>query len=110
MEKDPNKRITSEKILHLKWLNFGQKVKLKNQCQKVVKIIPTKNEIYKNMVFFSTNYKDIQRLKDDKNPLIRNIAKKIMEVTKNKGNQKIKIKFKFKDKKENTNKKEDEKK
>ena len=110
LEKDPNKRITSEKILHLKWLNFGQKEKLKNQCQKVVKIIPTKNEIYKNMVFFNTNYKDIQKLKDDKNPLIRNIAKKIMEVTKNKGNQKIKIKFKFKDKKENTNKKEDEKK
>ena len=109
LEKDPDKRITSEKILHLKWLNFGQKEKLKNQCQKVVKIIPTKTEIYKNMVFFSTNYKDIQKLKDNKNPLIRQIAKKIIGATKDNKNQKIIIKFKLKNKKDNTNKKEDEK-
>ena len=110
LEKDPNKRITSEKILYLKWLNIGEKENLKNQCQRVVKFVPTKNEIYKNMVFFSTNIKDLEKLKDDKRPIVNKIANKIMEKTKNKGNQKIKIKFKFKNKKGDSNKNEEEKK
>ena len=110
LEKDPNKRITSEKIFYLKWLDIGQKENLKNQCERVVKFVPTKNEIYKNMVFFSTYYNDIEKLKDDKRPMVNKIANKIMEKTKNKGNQKIKIKFKFKNKKNDSNKKEEEKK
>ena len=110
LEKDPNKRITSEKIFYLKWLDIGQKENLKNQCERVVKFVPTKNEIYKNMVFFSTYYNDIEKLKDDKRPMVNKIANKIMEKTKNKGNQKIKIKFKFKNKKNDPNKKEEEKK
>ena len=109
LEKDPDKRITSEKILHLKWLNFGRKENLKNQYSKVVKFVPTKNEIYKDTIFFTTYYKDIQKLKDNKNPLIRQIAKKIIGATKDNKNQKIIIKFKLKNKKDNTNKKEDEK-
>ena len=110
LEKDPNKRITSEKIFYLKWLDIGQKENLKNQCERVVKFVPTKNEIYKNMVFFSTYYNDIEKLKDDKRPMVNKIANKIMEKTKNKGYQKIKIKFKFKNKKNDSNKKEEEKK
>ena len=110
LEKDPNKRITSEKIFYLKWLDIGQKENLKNQCERVVKFVPTKNEIYKNMVFFSTYYNDIEKLKNDKRPMVNKIANKIMEKTKNKGNQKIKIKFKFKNKKNDPNKKEEEKK
>ena len=110
LEKDPNKRITSEKIFYLKWLDIGQKENLKNQCERVVKFVPTKNEIYKNMVFFSTYYNDIEKLKDDKRPMVNKIANKIMEKTKGKGNQKIKIKFKFKNKKNDPNKKEEEKK
>ena len=110
LEKDPNKRITSEKIFYLKWLDIGQKENLKNQCERVVKFVPTKNEIYKNMVFFSTYYNDIEKLKDDKRPMVNKIANKIMEKTKGKGNQKIKIKFKFKNKKDDPNKKEVEKK
>ena len=109
LEKDPDKRKTSEKILHLKWLNFGRKENLKNQYSKVVKFVPTKNEIYKDTIFFTTYYKDIQKLKDNKNPLIRQIAKKIIGATKDNKNQKIIIKFKLKNKKDNTNKKEDEK-
>ena len=110
LEKDPNKRITSEKIFYLKWLNIGQKENLKNQCQRVAKIAPTKNEIYKNMIFFSTSYKDLEKFKDDKRPKVNKIVNQIMEKTKNIGNKKIKIKFKFKNKKDEANKKEDEKK
>ena len=112
LEKDPNKRITSEKIFYLKWLNIGQKENLKNQCQRVAKIAPTKNEIYKNMIFFSTSLQDLEKFKDDKRPNVNKIVNQIMEKTKNIGNKKIKIKFKIKSKskKDETNKKEDEKK
>ena len=110
LEKDPNKRITSEKIFYLKWLNIGQKENLKNQCQRVAKITPTKNEIYKNMIFFSTSYKDLEKFKDDKRPKVNKIVNQIMEKTKNIGNKKIKIKFKIKSKKDEPNKKEDGKK
>ncbi len=109
LEKDPNKRITSEKIFYLKWLNIGEKEKLKNQIERVVKFVPTKNEIYQNMIFFST-YKDLEKLKDDKRPLVNKIVNQIMEKTKNQGNKKIKIKFKFKNKKKDENKEEEDKK
>ncbi len=101
LEKDPNKRITSEKIFYLKWLNIGEKENLKNQCVKVVKFIPTQNEIYKNMIFFTTYINDLEKLKDDKRPMINKIANKILDKTKNKGNHKVKIKFKFKSNKDN---------
>ena len=104
LEKDPNKRITSEKIFYLKWLNIGEKENLKNQCVKVVKFIPTQNEIYKNMIFFTTYINDLEKLKDDKRPMINKIANKILDKTKNKGNHKVKIKFKFKSNKDNKNK------
>ena len=109
LEKDPNKRITSEKIFYLKWLNIGEKEKLKNQIERVVKFVPTKNEIYQNMIFFST-VKDLEKLKDDKRPLVHKIVNQIMEKTKNQGNKKIKIKFKFKNKKKDENKEEEDKK
>ena len=109
LEKDPNKRITSEKIFYLKWLNIGEKEKLKNQIERVVKFVPTKNEIYQNMIFFST-FKDLEKLKDDKRPLVNKIVNQIMEKTKNQGNKKIKIKFKFKNKKKDENKEEEDKK
>lgn len=110
LEKDPNKRITSEKILYLKWLDIGQKENLKNQCQRVCKFVPTKDEINKNMIFFSTYYKDLEKLKNDKRPIVNKIANKIMEKAKNQGNKKIKIKFKFKNKKDGSDKKEEDKK
>ena len=109
LEKDPNKRITSEKIFYLKWLNIGEKEKLKNQIERVVKFVPTKNEIYQNMIFFST-VKDLEKLKDDKRPLVHKIVNQIMEKTKNQGNKKIKIKFKFKNKKKDEKKEEEDKK
>lgn len=79
LEKDPNRRITSEKILELKWLNQGEKEHLKNQCKRVVKIVPTKDEIFKNMVFFSKQYKDIEKLKDNKSNVIKEISNQILK-------------------------------
>ena len=61
------------------------------------------------MIFFST-YKDLEKLKDDKRPLVNKIINQIMEKTKNQGNKKIKIKFKFKNKKKDENKEEEDKK
>lgn len=112
LEKDPNKRITSEKILELKWLNQGEKEHLKNQCKRVVKIVPTKDEIYKNMVFFSKQYKDIEKLKDNKSNVIKEISNQILKKVPNAGqNKKIKIKIKIRDsQKDNKQYKEDEKK
>ena len=99
LEKDPNKRITSEKILDLKWLNFGTKENLKFQCKKVVKFIPTKDEIYKNLVFFSTYYMDVEKLKNDERPVVKKITNKILDKYPNLGGgKKIKIKIKIKSK------------
>ena len=110
LEKDPNKRITSEKILNLKWLNLGEKENLKNQCKKVVKFIPTKEEILKNMAFFSTNYNDIKKLKDDERPVVKKVSNKILQkMPKIKDGKKIKIKLKLKSNKDNMKYKEDEK-
>ena len=114
-EKDPNKRITSEQILDLKWINQGEKENLKNQCNKVIKYIPTKNEIYKNIVFFSTNYNDISKLKDDERPAIKKISTKVLQKIQNAGGgKKIKIKLKLstskKDNKQYKEDKEDDKK
>ena len=106
LEKDPNKRITSEKILDLKWLNRGEKEALKNQCKRVVKFVPTKNEIYKNTVFFSIQFKDIEKLKNDDRPAIREISNKILSKYPNIGkNKKIKIKIKKKEDKSKEDKK-----
>lgn len=111
LEKDPNKRITSEKILDLKWINHGEKEKLKHQCRRVDKFQLNKNEIYKNLWFFSTNVKDIEKLKNDRRPSIQNITKKILEKVANiKDNKKIKIKIKFKNKNDKKDFKEDKKK
>ena len=112
LEKDPNRRITSEKILELKWLNQGEKEHLKNQCKRVVKIVPTKDEIFKNMVFFSKQYKDIEKLKDNKSNVIKEISNQILKKVPKAGqNKKIKIKIKIRDsKKDSKSNKEDEKK
>ena len=112
LEKDPNRRITSEKILELKWLNQGEKEHLKNQCKRVVKIVPTKDEIFKNMVFFSKQYKDIEKLKDNKSNVIKEISNQILKKVPKAGqNKKIKIKIKIRDsKKDSKSYKEDEKK
>ena len=37
LEKDPNKRITSEKIFYLKWLDIGQKENLKKELASIQK-------------------------------------------------------------------------
>ena len=100
LEKDPKKRITSEKILDLKWINFGQKEKLKNQCKKIVKFVPTKEEINKNKVFFSIDYENISKLEGNKRPVIKKISDKIMEkVQTTKDGKKVKIKVKLKNSK-----------
>lgn len=102
LEKDPKKRITSEKILDLKWINFGKKEKLKNQCKKVVKFIPTKEEINKNKVFFSIDYGKVSKLEDNKKPIIKKISQKIIEkLPKTKDGKKVKIKIKLKNNKNN---------
>ena len=108
LEKDPNKRITSEQILDLKWINLGEKESLKNQCNKVFKYIPTKNEINKNMVFFS-NYNDINRLKNDDRPAIKIISNKVLEkIQEAGGGKKIKIKVKINSSKKNNKKYEED--
>ena len=108
LEKDPNKRITSEQILDLKWINLGEKESLKNQCNKVFKYIPPKNEINKNMVFFS-NYNDINRLKNDDRPAIKIISNKVLEkIQEAGGGKKIKIKVKINSSKKNNKKYEED--
>ena len=100
LEKDPNKRITSEQILDMKWINHGEKEHLKHQCRRVTKLHLTKHEINKNIFLFTTNYKDIEKLKDDKRPSIRKISEKVMEKLpgmKAKKNMKIKIRIKSKE-------------
>ena len=95
----------------MKWINHGEKEKLKHQCRKVDKFQLNKNEIYKNLWFFATNVKDIEKLKDDKRPSIQNITKKVLEKVANiKDNKKIKIKIKFKNKNDKNDYKEDKKK
>ena len=100
LEKDPNKRITSEQILDMKWINHGEKEHLKHQCRRVTKLHLTKKEINKNIFLFTTNYKDIEKLKNDERPSIRRISKKVMEKLpnmKDKKNLKIKIRIKSKE-------------
>lgn len=106
LEKDPNKRITSEKIFYLKWINMGEKEHLKNQIERVAKIVPKKEEIYQNIF----SMKELEKLKDDKRPVINKIANQIMEKAKIHGNKNIKIKIKIKNKKKEENKKEEDKK
>ena len=97
LERDPNKRITSEKILNLKWINIGEKENLKNQCKKAVKFIPSKNELLKNKAFFTISYKDLEKIQNDKNSKINLITNKVMEkVPKVKNGKKVKIKIKLK--------------
>ncbi len=111
LEKDPNKRITSEQILDMKWINHGEKEHLKHQCRRVTKFHLTKNEINKNLLLFTTNYKDIEKLKYDNRPSIRSISEKILEKYPNmKDNKKMKIKIKIKNKKDDNKEYEEDKK
>ncbi len=97
LEKDPNRRITSEKILNLKWLNLGKKENLKNQCKKAVKFVPSKEEIFKQKAIFSTNYDDIKKLKNDESDIVKNFSNKILQkMPKVKDGKKVKIKIKIK--------------
>ena len=73
---------------------------MKHQCRRVTKLHLTKHEINKNIFLFTTNYKDIEKLKDDKRPSIRKISEKVMEKLpgmKAKKNMKIKIRIKSKE-------------
>ena len=111
LEKDPNKRITSEQILDLQWINQGEKEHLKNQCAKVVKFVPSKKEIFKNMVYFTTNINELNKLKEDDRPAIKKFSNKILEKMKIARNgKKIKKKKKVKNHKDNKKYKEDDKK
>ena len=111
LEKDPNKRITSEQILDMKWINHGEKEHLKHQCRRVTRFHLTKNEINKNLLLFTTNYKDIEKLKNDHRPSIRSISEKILEKFPNmKDNKKMKIKIKIKNKKDDNKEYEEDKK
>ena len=106
LEKNPDKRITSEKILDLKWLNIGEEENLKEQCNRIKKFIPSKDEISKSFNLLWIDLKYIKSFKDDERPAIRNFANKIIEKLKNvKDEKKIKIKIKIK---ENKNIKEED--
>ena len=97
LEKEPNRRITSEKILNLKWLNLGKKENLKNQCKKAVKFVPSKEEIFKQKAIFSANYDDIKKLKNDESDIVKNFSNKILQkMPKVKDGKKVKIKIKLK--------------
>jgi [calcium/calmodulin-dependent protein kinase] kinase len=109
LEKDPNKRITSEKILDLKWVNMGEKENLKDQCKKAVKFKPTKEELNKDMDLFWIDYKYIKSFKEDERPVIKEFTNKLLKKIPNvKDGRKIKIKIIKKnknDKNENKDKK-----
>jgi serine/threonine protein kinase len=110
LEKDPNKRITSEKILNLKWINLGEKEHLKNQCKKVVRFAPSKNEIFKNLAFFSINYDDIEKLKKDERASVKKVTNKLLDkIPKGKEGKKLKIKIKIKKSNKSNKFEEDEK-
>ena len=109
LERDPNKRITSEKILDLKWVNLGEKENLKDQCQKAVKIKLTKEEINKDIDLFWIDYKYIKSFKEDERPVINKFANKLLEKIPNvKDERKIKIKIKPKKNKKGKNDGKDE--
>ena len=106
LEKNPDKRITSEKILDLKWLNIGEEESLKEQCSKIIKVTSSKEEINKSFGLLWIDYKYVKSFKDDERPVIRNFANKIIKKLNNvKDEKRIKIKIKLK---ESKNKKEEE--
>ena len=108
-ERDPNKRITSEKILDLKWVNLGEKENLKDQCKKAVKFKLTKEEINKDIGLFWIDYKYIKSFKEDERPVIKKFANKLLEKIPNvKDERKIKIKIKPKKSKKAKNDAKDE--
>ena len=108
LERDPNKRITSEKILDLKWVNLGEKENLKDQCKKAVKFKLTKEEINKDIDLFWIDYKYIKSFKEDERPVIKKFANKLLEKIPNVKDER-KIKIKIKPKKNKKGKKDEDK-
>ena len=99
LEKDPNKRITAEAIMDLKWINYGEKELLKQQCKKAAKIIPVQDDKYKYMITFTVGGEDVENLKKDKRPAIQKITSKIFDkIPTIKKGKKVNIKIKVKNK------------